>query len=207
MRATYQREKKAYDYLIAAGIECYLPRRRTMKIVNGRRIPMMESLIPGLLFVYTTPEIIHTFAKDTKDLHFLNHYYNHFETDSYGKNPPLVVDDAAMMNFIKVTSVDNEHVMVVPERLCHYKSGDMVRVIDGDFKGVIGKVARVSGQQRVVVEIKGVCLVSTAYIPSAFIKKYRSCARHGFRANVYEKALFIIVLVDDGWLPAVCASC
>lgn len=55
MRATYQREKKAYDYLIAAGIECYLPRRRTMKIVNGRRIPMMESLIPGLLFVYTTP--------------------------------------------------------------------------------------------------------------------------------------------------------
>lgn len=160
-----------------------------------------------LAFVYTTPEIIHTFAKDTKDLHFLNHYYNHFETDSYGKNPPLVVDDAAMMNFIKVTSVDNEHVMVVPERLCHYKSGDMVRVIDGDFKGVIGKVARVSGQQRVVVEIKGVCLVSTAYIPSAFIEKYRSCARHGFRANVYEKALFIIVLVDDGWLPAVCASC
>lgn len=171
MRATYQREKKAYDYLIAAGIECYLPRRRTMKIVNGRRIPMMESLIPGLLFVYTTPEIIHTFAKDTKNLHFLNHYYNHFETDSYGKNPPLVVDDAAMMNFIKVTSVDNEHVMVIPERLCHYKSGDMVRVIDGDFKGVIGKVARVSGQQRVVVEIKGVCLVSTAYIPSAFIEK------------------------------------
>ena len=47
----------------------------------------------------------------------------------------------------------------------------MVRVIDGDFKGVVGKVARVCGQQRVVVEIKGVCLVSTAYIPSAFIEK------------------------------------
>ena len=47
----------------------------------------------------------------------------------------------------------------------------MVRVTDGEFKGVEGRVARVSGQQRVVVEVEGVCLISTAYIPSAFIEK------------------------------------
>ena len=44
-------------------------------------------------------------------------------------------------------------------------------LIDGAFKGVVGKVARVAGQQRVVVEVEGVCLVSTAYVPSAFIEK------------------------------------
>jgi len=45
-----------------------------------------------------------------------------------------------------------------------------VRVIDGDFRGVVGKVARVAGQQRVVLSITNVGLVSTAYIPTAFIE-------------------------------------
>ena len=47
---------------------------------------------------------------------------------------------------------------------------DIVKIIDGEFKGVTGKVARIAGQQRVVVEIAGVCMVATAYIPSIFIK-------------------------------------
>jgi hypothetical protein len=45
-----------------------------------------------------------------------------------------------------------------------------LRIIEGQFKGVMGRVARISGQQRVVVEVKDVCLVSTAYIPSAFLE-------------------------------------
>lgn len=47
----------------------------------------------------------------------------------------------------------------------------MVRVMDGEFAGVEGRVARVSGQQRVVVEVEGVCLIATAYIPSAVLEK------------------------------------
>ena len=75
-----------------------------------------------------------------------------------------------MINFIKATSTDSDHVRIVSSDQCHYKSGDMVRVIAGEFKGVIGKVARIAGQQRVVVDITGLCLVATAYIPSDFIE-------------------------------------
>lgn len=75
-----------------------------------------------------------------------------------------------MMNFIRVTSLNNEHVRLVESQHCHYKSGDKVRIVDGDFAGVEGRVARVAGQQRVVIELPGVCLVATAYIPTAFIK-------------------------------------
>ena len=50
----------------------------------------------------------------------------------------------------------------------------ITRVTEGDFTGVEGRVARVSGQQRVVVEIEGLCIVTTAYIPSAFIEKITS---------------------------------
>ena len=82
--------------------------------------------------------------------------------------PPIIVK--RKHNFIRVTSIDNEHVKLVKPENCHYKSGDMVRIIEGQFKGVMGRVARISGQQRVVVEVKDVCLVSTAYIPSAFLE-------------------------------------
>lgn len=171
MRATYHREKKAYDYLVSKGVEAYLPMRRKAKMIGGKRRYVTEPLLPNFLFVYATPEIIKTYSKDSSLLHFLNHYYDHFRLQEDGCNPPLTVPFEAMMNFIQVTSIDNEHIKVVNPENCHYKSGDMVRVIDGQFKGVVGRVARVSGQQRVVVEVKGVCLVSTAYVPSAFIEK------------------------------------
>lgn len=58
---------------------------------------------------------------------------------------------------------------MAPEQ-CHYKSGDLVKVIGGEFEGVTGKVARIAGQQRVVVEITGLCMVATAYIPTNLIK-------------------------------------
>ena len=49
----------------------------------------------------------------------------------------------------------------------------MVKVIGGEFEGVTGKVARIAGQQRVVVEITGLCLVATAYIPTNLIRELK----------------------------------
>ena len=46
----------------------------------------------------------------------------------------------------------------------------MVRVIDGAFTGVVGRVGRAAGQQRVIVVLEGVCNVATAYIPNDFIQ-------------------------------------
>lgn len=38
---------------------------------------------------------------------------------------------------------------------------------------MVGRVARLGGQQRVVVEVKGVCLVSTAYVPTGLLEKIK----------------------------------
>lgn len=124
----------------------------------------------NFLFVYATPEKVEKYVKQTPELHYLTYYYNHFKVGEFGKNPPLTVGYNEMMNFIRVTSLNNEHVRLVESQHCHYKSGDKVRIVDGDFAGVEGKVARVAGLQRVVIELPGVCLVATAYIPTAFIK-------------------------------------
>ena len=48
--------------------------------------------------------------------------------------------------------------------------GELVKVTDGPFKGVEGRVARVSGQQRVVIALTNIGLISTAYIPTAFLE-------------------------------------
>lgn len=175
LRATYNRQKMAYDYIVnsekCSDVEAYLPLHHVLKFVHGKRKRVLEPYLPQLLFVYATAERVKVLVEETTDLPFLTYYYNHFKQDEQGKNPPLTVPYHAMMNFIRITSLDNDHVKVVSAEQCHYKNGDIVRVVDGDFIGVEGKVARVAGQQRVVVEIEGVCLVTTAYIPSAFLER------------------------------------
>lgn len=75
-----------------------------------------------------------------------------------------------MTSFIKATSTESEHVRIVSPEQCKFKTGDTVKVIAGEFEGVVGKVARIAGQQRVVVEIEGLCMVATAYIPNGFLE-------------------------------------
>ena len=170
LRASYGRAQKAAETFDGKSVEYHYPKHHVMKLVNGKKRRVLEPLLPNLIFVYTTEEIMQTLMKDAKINEYISYYYDHFKTDNYGKNPPLTIEYKRMMNFILVTSIDNEHTIVVGDRPCRFKSGEIVRVVDGDFKGVEGRVARVASEQRVVVEIEGLCLVATAYIPTAFIK-------------------------------------
>ena len=51
--------------------------------------------------------------------------------------------------------------------------GDYVVVKEGEFKGVHGRVARIAGQQRVIVELFDGCLVATAYVPKEAMNIYK----------------------------------
>ena len=134
---------------------------------------MQQPLLPSLLFVYATRVQADSLVKKSVDelSSYIKYYLDKtLPPEANGKNPPLTIPYNAMINFIKATSTDSEHVRIVTAEQCHYKSGDKVRVIAGDFKGVVGKVARIAGQQRVVVDISGLCMVATAYIPTDFIE-------------------------------------
>ena len=167
MRVTYNRVRKAHDFISKDKTEAYFPEHYIQRNVNGKQKRILEPLLAGILFVYSTKEKVESYVRQ---LPFLTYYYNHFKTNPDGKNPPLTVAYDDMMNFIQATSVDNEHIKLVTPQQCHYKSGDRVRVIAGDFKGVEGHIARVAGQQRVIVEIENLCLIATAYVPTAFIE-------------------------------------
>ena len=170
LRASYGREDKAKDYIIGDGTFAYIAKRYTRKTVNGKQRKVLETLIPNLLFVYTTEDKAEEYVKRTPALSYLTYYYNHFELDNDQKNPPLTVSCKEMEDFIIATCNSSEHLKFVDESQCHFKGGEIVKVIDGLFKGAEGRVARVAGQQRVVLSLSGIGLISTAYIPTAFLR-------------------------------------
>lgn len=177
LRATYGRTEKALQILKAANVETFLPMHYVFRDIDGKRKLVQEPLLPNIIFVRMTREETRRFVKEpAPTASWLKYYTDKTKPieKTTGLNPPIVVPDNEMQNFMKITSVNSEHIMVLPPERCHFKSGDLVMVIDGAFAGVIGRVARAAGQQRVVVELEGLCNVATAYIPNDFMIPFDS---------------------------------
>ena len=173
LRVTYNRTQKACDIISTANVQSYMPMHYVIKKEIGKKKRILQPLLPNLFFIYATREAADSIVRKKGDeLSIVKYYLDKTKPlEESGKHPPLTIPFAAMMNFIKATCTDNEHIRIVSSDQCHFKSGDIIKIIDGEFKGVTGRVARIAGQQRVVVEVSGLCLVATAYIPSAFIEK------------------------------------
>jgi len=169
-RVSYGRGDKAADYLVEDGTYVYIAKKLVEKYVAGKRKRYLQPLIPNLLFAYTTDKKAEEYVKDTPAISYLSFYYNHFEQDGE-RNPPLTVPEEEMNRFIRATCNMNKHLLFVQPSQCHFKGGEQVRVVEGPFAGVEGRVARVAGQQRVVISLSNIGLISTAYIPTAFIQK------------------------------------
>ena len=173
LRATYGRTQKALDILKKANVETYLPMHYVVKEIDGKRKRFYEPLLPNIIFARMTRQKTHDFVKEpAATAKWLKYYTDKTKPveRSTGKNPPVTIPDNEMINFIRLTSVNSEHILVLPPERCHFKSGDLVRIIEGAFTGVVGRVARAAGQQRVVVEIEGLCNIATAYIPNDFMQ-------------------------------------
>ena len=169
VRASYGRERRASDIMVEDGTFTYLPTHIVSKVKGNKRVRVQEVLVPNILFLYATREKADEYVRQTEKLSFLTYYYDHFRQEN-GKNPPLVVPQKEMHSFVRATSTTSEHVRLVDPEQCHFRSGETVRVILGPFTGVEGRVARLAGQQRVIVTLQGLCSVATAYIPSAFLQ-------------------------------------
>lgn len=173
LRATYGRTSQALDALRAKNVETYLPMHYVIKEIDGKRKLIHEPLLPNIIFARMTRQKTHDFVKEpASTAKWLKYYTDKTKPVEWstGKNPPVTIPDNEMLNFIRLTSVNSEHIMVLPPERCHFKSGDLVRIIEGAFTGIIGRVARAAGQQRVVVEIEGLCNIATAYIPNDFMQ-------------------------------------
>lgn len=172
LRVSYGRIDKAKTYVEAKGMECYVPLRYKEVRKQGKKRIIPTPLLPSFIFVHATAEQVETLLHDNKVVAnesraLLSYYFDHTIHLQYNpnRNPPLTIRDEAMNNFIRLTSIKNPHIIPVTSNNIQFKFGDNVVVTEGEFKGVHGKVARIAGQQRVIVELFDGCLVATAYVP------------------------------------------
>ena len=173
LRTTYGREKKAYDYLTARGITAFYPTTNVVKLIKGKRKVVTESRLPNIFFAYGTEEQLKEYVFDNVNLPFLRFYYRHIHEGNTIKKTPLIVPDNQMDSLKIICAADADNTFVSLVKVPKFEKGQLVRVIDGAFKGVIGRVARWQGQQRVGVVVDDLVTVVTAYVPSAFLEKIK----------------------------------
>ena len=173
LRASYGREVKVRDLLLEKGIYAHVAQRYDIKEVNGKRKKVLISLLPNLLFAYIPRTQVVSYVKDPVLSTLVSFYYNHFEFDEHDayKNRPLIIAEKEMISFIRATSTKSMHLKNVDLEKCRFLDNQMVEVIKGNYMGVKGRIARVAGQQCIVVSLaNGKWNISTDYIPTPFIR-------------------------------------
>lgn len=170
LRTTYGREKKAYDYMTAKGITAFLPTVNTIKMINGKRKNVTESRLPNIFFAYGTEEEIKTYVYDNVNLPFLRFYYRHKHEGKKIEKTPMIVPTSQIDSLKIICEAEAEDIIISHTEIPKFEKGQVVRIVNGTFKGVVGKVARYQGQQRVAVVMDELVTICTAYVPSAFIE-------------------------------------
>ena len=169
LRTTYSREQQAYDYITTHGGTAYLPTINVHKEIDGKHVTKRESRIPNILFAYGTLQEIQHFVYDNINLPYLRFYYSQQRFEGNLVRRPLIVPERQMESLRILCAIDDGNIALVPQTDTHFHKGQEVRITQGRFAGITGRVARYQGQQRVAVIIDGLITIATAYIPTAFL--------------------------------------
>lgn len=156
--------------MTAKGITAFYPTTSVVKLIKGKRKVVTVSRLPNIFFAYGTEEKIRTFVYDNVNLPFLRFYYRHIHIGRKIEKTPMVVPNYQMDSLKIICAADADNTIVTLDEVPKFEKGQLVRVVDGAFKGVIGRVARWQGQQRVGVVVDELVTVCTAYVPSAFLE-------------------------------------
>lgn len=173
LRVRYNHDTTAYDALSNSGLDVFYANHHVVKLIHGKRRKVEVPLLPGLLFAHATKADIEDFMFGTSPVSLHVRFYRDrtsLRTED-GLNPPLTVGDHEMDSFIRICQSGNPYIQIIPDDKQNLiRKGDWVRVTGGDFKGVEGRTAIVKRQRCVLVDLKGVCCVTTAYIPKFLLE-------------------------------------
>ncbi len=150
LRATYARELKVQDQLRENNIRTFIP----MMWKDKKLVPA----ITGLVFAQATREALDTYIRSFGETRPVNYYWDR-TTDA-----PLTVPTKAMEDFIAVASTLDPDLIYLTEISAKLREGQTVKVKEGPFKGVEGKIVRIRKSRRVLVELPGTLAVATTFV-------------------------------------------
>lgn len=169
LRVSYSRELKVRDRLNESGIRTFVPmmwRRCPVKpgMTTGNPSRRLVPAVGNLCFAYSTRAELEDFIRgygETSPVHF---YWDRTA------NKPLTVPEKAMNDFIAVSSTLDEDLIYITEITSKLREGQTVKVKEGPFKGVEGKVVRIRKSRRILVELPGMLAVATTYIQPEYLE-------------------------------------
>ena len=144
--------------------------------VFWRRTARMKEVLDALGMEYYAQDVvpsyvfIHTDEANAKRLAHSQFGFIYLYSDRKTRKP-VVVPDREVEIFKIVTSVQSTGFELLDEDPRKYMVGDLVRVIDGPFKGAEGYIKRIRKDRRLVVIISGVAAIATAFIPPSQLEK------------------------------------
>jgi len=138
----YRCEKAVQRYLEKQQITNYLPIVNTPRLHGSRRRIVEKPLIPGYVFVHIAYQ---DYLKVLKT-------ENIIDLVRFGSEiVPIPQQEIDLLQKF-CTSIDYEIVLGRPA----YQSGDIVQVVAGPLKGIVGRLITVQGRKNLVVELKNV---------------------------------------------------
>ncbi len=169
LRVSYSRELKVRDRLNELGVKTFVPmmwRRCPVKpgMTTGNPSRRLVPAVGNLCFAYSTKAELEDFIRgygETSPVHF---YWDRTA------NKPLTVPEKAMNDFIAVSSTLDEDLIYITEITSKLREGQTVKVKEGPFKGVEGKVVRIRKSRRILVELPGMLAVATTYIQPEYLE-------------------------------------
>lgn len=153
-RAFYTRpkhEKKVHDRLVERGYEVYCPVVKTRVRWSDRWKKVYKPILPGYIFVHVDE---HQRLEVLQDPSIIN-------TVFWNKKPAVVRDEeiAAMQYLLLGDDQDFSG---------NYSTGDLVRIVNGDFRGLKGVVLRVD-KQTICLRLESLQLDFVVQVPTRMV--------------------------------------
>lgn len=164
LRATYSRELKVQALLNERGLRTFVPMMWRKTVKDGKQVRKLVPAVGNLCFVRWTKTALDSFIRSFGETSPVTYYWDRTA------NRPLTVPEKAMEDFIAVASTMDEDLIYITEVSAKLREGQTVKVKEGPFKGVEGKIVRIRKSRRILVELPGMLAVASTYVAPEFLE-------------------------------------
>lgn len=165
IRVTYSRELKLKEYLDSQQIENFVPMHYDVVEKENKLKRKLVPVIHNLIFIHSTKAIIDSVKQINEGRFPMRYIIDH------ASNSPVVVPEKEMKHFMTVVSSYHDDLIFLDSGELTMKKGDKVRITTGIWAGVEGVFIRVKGDRRVVVSLRGIMAVATAFVHPSCLEK------------------------------------
>lgn len=150
-------ERKVKDKLLLKGLEAYLPLYESIRFWSDRKKKIKIPLISGVVFVRLNPAQLSEALATPGVVNVIR----------YMKRP-AVIRDYEIEN-LKILTEQTSGYDILDQPV--FEEGEMVKVVQGSFYGLIAQFVRTQGKFRVVVELQALNSFIEVNVPASFLQK------------------------------------